>query len=287
MHLHPKVQTSRTLRLATLQKKGITYAKELAIKNLNDLQTILEWNKENNIYFMRITSNLFPFCNHKEWKYSLDFADDLLKQIGNYAKEHKMRLSMHPGQYNVLSSNSQKVIDNTFRDLIHHCDILDRMGLNKDSIMVVHGGGVYGNKKKALERFKTNFLLLPKNVQKRLVIENCEMSYTIEDLLPLSEELLIPLVIDMHHDEINPSSENPEYYFERVTKIWKLRNIKQKIHISNSIPGIKTTDTKTARRKHSDYITYMHKSINLLEKPIDIMVEAKMKEKAIEILLTK
>jgi len=102
--------SSRTMRLKTLQEKGIKYAQELSLKNLNDLLYMLKWNIENEIYFMRISSDIFPFASHKDYGYSIDFADDILKKIGDFAKTNKIRLTMHPGQYNVLSSPSESVI---------------------------------------------------------------------------------------------------------------------------------------------------------------------------------
>ena len=277
----PSVFTSRTLRLATLQTKGLEYVKELATQNIKDLLTVLKWNKQNDIFFMRISSEMFPFASHLEHGYSLDFADALLKEVGKYANQNGMRLTAHPGQYDVLNSPSEKIIENTFSDLNVHCDILDRMGMGKDSVMIIHGGGVYNDKENALKRLKENILRLPENTKNRLVLENCEMSFCIEDLLPISEELGVPLVIDTHHNAIYPSSEPIEFYFDRVFKVWFDRGIKPKVHVSNSVPGILETDNKTMRRKHSDYVQFLHKPLYLIKFPIDIMLECKMKERAL------
>jgi UV DNA damage endonuclease len=272
---------SRTCRLQTLQTKGLDYVKELCIKNLNDILIILEWNKNNNISFMRLSSEIFPFASHLTYGYSIDFADPLLKQIGQYAKKHSIRVTFHPGQYNVLSSPNENVIKNTISDLTHHCDIMDRMELDQHSIMIIHGGGVYGNKEKALIRLKQNIKNLPDNVRNRLVLENCEMAYNVEDLLPISVELQIPIVLDLHHDSINPSSYSIDHYFDKVFAVWNNRNIKPKVHVSNSAPGVQDTDSKTLRRKHSDYITFLHKSLFNIKFPIDVMLECKMKEQAV------
>ena len=291
------VFSSRTLRLATLQKKGIQYAKNLAIENLKDLLLILKWNKENGIFFFRITSELFPFATYTKpiefesepslvqesntFLYSLDFADELLKEIGDYAKQHNIRLTMHPAQFCVLSSKSEDIVKNAFGELNHHCEILDRMGLDQNSVIIIHGGGVYGNKSAALERLESNIINLPKNTRDRLVLENCEMSYTLEDLLPISEKLQVPLVIDYHHDSIYESTQKVDHYYDRVFKVWNDRGIKPKVHISNSIPGITEHDNKTARRKHSDYIQFFHEPLLKIQFPIDVMLECKMKEAAI------
>ncbi len=228
-----------------------------------------------------MSSDMFPFATHPEYNYSLDFANEILEKIGNYARENDMRLTFHPSQYDVLSSPHENVIVNTINDLKHHADILDRMKMNVDSVMILHGGGTYKNKDKSLQRLENNILKLPENVRNRLVLENCEMSYSVEDLLPISEKLNIPIVIDLHHDSIYPSSKPIEFYFDRVFKVWFDRGIKPKVHVSNSVPGITEKDTKTARRKHSDYISHIHESLLTIKFPIDVMLECKMKEQAL------
>lgn len=276
-----KIFTSRTLRLETLKKKGIEYAKSLAMQNLQDLLTILKYNVKNDIYFMRISSQIFPFVTHPDYHYSLDFCDHLLKQIGNYINEHKIRLTMHQCHFNVLSSNKENVVESTINDLNHHSDILDRIGMDKNGVIIIHAGGVYGDKNKSLQRLKKNILSLPKCTRDRLSLENCEISYTVEDLLPICEELQIPLTIDFHHDDLKPSSKPVEFYFERTFKIWENRGIKPKVHVSNSAPGILKTDTMVKRRKHSNLIQFLHEPLLTIDFEIDVMLECKLKEQAI------
>jgi UV DNA damage endonuclease len=279
-----EIFTSRTCRMSTLIKNGSDVVKNLALKNLHDLLTILKWNVENEIYFMRISSGLFPFASHKDHLYSLDFADDLLKEIGEYAKSKAIRLTMHPGQYNILSSPKVDVISNTIRDLRYQCDVLDRMQMGKDSVLIIHGGGAYDSKEKALQRLEQNIRLLPQNVRDRLVLENCEMVYTVEDLLVVSEKLNVPLVIDFHHDELNPSSQPVEFYFDRVFAVWTKRGIKPKVHVSNSVEGVDKTMSKTARRKHSDVVRFLHQPLLTINFEIDVMLECKLKEQSIFLL---
>lgn len=278
---NPPVFTSRTVRLDTLKGRGMEHVKALAMQNLQDLLTILEWNVEHDIYFMRVSSEIFPFASHPEHGYSIEFADALLKKVGAYAKKHGIRLTTHPGQYDVLSSPHDHVIHNTILDLNHHCNMLDRMGLGKDAIMIIHGGGVYGDKKGSLERLTKNFKKLPKKTQMRVVLENDEKNYTIEDLLPLCEKLKIPLVIDFHHDDINPSKRPANYYFNRVFAIWKFRGIRPKVHVSNSCEGVTQYCNVMKRSKHSDYVAFFHGPLLKIKFPIDVMLEAKMKEQAI------
>ena len=57
-----------------------------------------------------------------------------------------------------------------------------RMNLDKNSVIVIHGGGVYGDKMVTIERWCKQFYDLPQNVQQRLVIENCEKNFFCESL---------------------------------------------------------------------------------------------------------
>jgi UV DNA damage endonuclease len=59
-----KIFTSRTCRLATIQKNGIEHSYALARQNLADLKDILKWNHDNGIFLFRVSSSMFPFGSH-------------------------------------------------------------------------------------------------------------------------------------------------------------------------------------------------------------------------------
>ncbi|KAK0213143.1 hypothetical protein DFS33DRAFT_99947 [Desarmillaria ectypa] len=62
---------SRTCRIDTIKKNGVEWVKDLGVKNCQDfLSIIIQWNKENNIRFMRIPSEI-PFASHTTYEYSL------------------------------------------------------------------------------------------------------------------------------------------------------------------------------------------------------------------------
>lgn len=90
---------------------------------------------------MRVSSEMFPFASHPEHGYDLSFADKELKEVGDTAKELGMRLTSHPGQFTQLGSPREVVVRNAIRDLTYHCEMIDRMGLGKDSVMIIHMGG--------------------------------------------------------------------------------------------------------------------------------------------------
>ena len=174
----PPIFASRKMIIRTIQEKGIDCLKEKIIQNLKDILVMMDWNEYNGIKVFRLSSELFPHkSNPKVEDYSFDFAIDLLKQIGAKSKKYNQRLTFHPGQYNVVGSPNQASFNQTINDLKYHADTLDLMGLDQHSVMVVHGGGIYGNKEETKQRWCEQFKRLPENVQKRLVLENCEKMF--------------------------------------------------------------------------------------------------------------
>eukprot|EP00026_Physarum_polycephalum_P003985 Phypoly_transcript_04002.p1 GENE.Phypoly_transcript_04002~~Phypoly_transcript_04002.p1 ORF type:complete len:672 (+),score=197.16 Phypoly_transcript_04002:138-2153(+) len=265
------VYTNRTLRLAKVKEQGIQCAKDLGLKNIKDLIPIIQWNEDNGIRFFRVSSCVFPFASEMEYGYSLSYAAKELKEAGDLAKKYGHRLTTHPGQYNVLCSPNPSVVTKTFRDLEYHAEMLDLMGMGPDSVMIIHMGGAYGDKPKSVERFEQNFVKLPENVRNRIVLENDEISYKVEDLLPVCKKLKIPLVLDWHHDRLNPSTKPIAEYLPEIDAIWKERGIKPKQHYSESAKGHPNP------RTHSDYVS----KLPPCAPDMDLMIEAKMKDQTV------
>lgn len=53
---------------------------------------------------------------------------------------------MHPGQYTVLNSPDDTVVERAVEDLRYHTRFLDAMGLGQENKTILHVGSVYGNK---------------------------------------------------------------------------------------------------------------------------------------------
>ena len=280
----PSVYAARTMIVRTIQEKGIDELKRRITLNLQDLLTMIDWNEANGIKVFRLSSELFPhYTNKKIESYSLDFAEDLLRQIGEKARGYNHRLTFHPGQFNVLASPNENALANTFTELSYHATLLDMMGMKENSVMVIHGGGYYGDKPAAKKRWCENYRKLPDSPRNRLVLENCEKCFSIQDCLDISAECGVPVVFDTHHydcyNKLHPDevAEPAEHYIPLILETWTKRGIKPKFHVSEQGEG------RTGH--HSDYIEVIPDY--LLEIPekygieIDIMIEAKAKEQAI------
>jgi UV DNA damage endonuclease len=277
----------------TMIRKNFTVekAQELALKNIKDIETMCEWNYKNKIYNLRLSSDIFPhFTDDETEPYTLDFAIPALQKAGEVAKKYEQRITMHPAQFNQVGAKDDKVFQKTCRELKMHADILDYMGISEDGILCVHGGGVYGDKEKTIQRWIDQFKLLPDNVQRRLAIENCERCYSVVDCLRISKGCNIPLIFDTHHFDCYKLLDKKKTIMEleellpEIIDSWKRRNITPIFHISEQRPDARVG-------AHSDYIEtipeYLLKLPEKYKTNITLEVEAKMKELAIQKLYTK
>ncbi|KAH9903260.1 UV-endonuclease UvdE-domain-containing protein [Cubamyces lactineus] len=269
---------SRTLRIDTILKPefGMDYCKELGRRNAEDLARLIEWNEQNHIRFLRVSSEMFPFASHDKYGYTLEYAEKELKAAGDLAKKYGHRLTTHPGQFTQLGSPRDVVVDAAIRDLEYHCSMFRYMGLDQDSVMIIHMGGMFGDKQATIERFKEVYRTrLTDEMRARLVLENDEMCYNADDLLPVCEELYIPIVFDYHHNWIFPSEIPISKLIERINAIWHRKGIKPKQHLSSPCPGAETVMEK---RKHADRCYELPPE---LPDDMDLMIEAKDKEQAV------
>lgn len=264
--------------LKSCTQKNVTEENSLLLiqHNLQCLNAILEYNRANNIHMFRISSDFIPFgsspINTVQW---WDIFADEFAMLGEKAKRYDIRLSMHPGQYTVLNSPSADVVSRAVDDLIYHTRVLDSLGLSSENKIILHIGGAYGDKIEAIERFKNNYILLPSAVKKRLIIENDDKIYTVEEVLGISHALGIPVVFDNLHNAINQSeAEKSEFeWIELCRETWKVHDGMQKIHYSQQ-----AKDKRIG--SHSAFISideFIHFHSQLNRDNIDIMLEVKDK----------
>ena len=286
----PPVFASRRMIVRTVLEQGVDVLKEKILQNLRDVITMIKWNEKHGIKVFRLSSELFPHkTNPAIPDYTFDFAVPLLQEIGNLARSLGHRLTFHPGQYNVVGTPDPARFKQTSDDLEYHATVLDIMGMGDDSVMVVHAGGLYGDKEATKERWCKQFMDLPDCVRRRLVLENCEHAFHVQDCLDVSAKIGIPVVFDTHHHECYRLLHKEEQlgeggeYMEAVLETWRKRSIKPKFHVSEQGAG------RTGH--HSDFVEVIPEY--LLEIPtkygvsIDIMIEAKLKEQAVLKLMRK
>ncbi|HVY01729.1 MAG TPA: UV DNA damage repair endonuclease UvsE, partial [Candidatus Nanoarchaeia archaeon] len=100
--------TNSTFRLASYSEQRF---KQTVENNLNCLLKLLQWNKENNIFFFRMSSDIIPFASHEickfDWK---NHFKSKLEEIGSFVKQNNMRISMHPDQFVLINALNKEIV---------------------------------------------------------------------------------------------------------------------------------------------------------------------------------
>jgi UV DNA damage endonuclease len=65
---------------------------------------------------------------------------------------------MHPASITVLNSPDDLIVKRAVADLEYHCRFLDSLGLDGEHKIILHLGGVYGNRSSAMNGFIHNFI---------------------------------------------------------------------------------------------------------------------------------
>ena len=265
---------------------GQAYVENLGLANARDIVKMVRWNEKYGIKFMRLSSEMFPFASHEEYGYKLaPFASEALAEAGKVIAQYGHRATTHPGQFTQLGSPRKQVIDNAIRDLEYHAELLSLLKLppqeDRDAVMILHLGGVFGDKGETLNRFRENYARLSPEIKKRLVLENDDVSWSVHDLLPVCEELNIPFVLDFHHhniifdsEQIREGTKDIVDLFPRIIQTWRRKNITPKMHYSEPTPA---AITGMQRRKHSPRVA----TLPPCPSDMDLMIEAKDKEQAV------
>ena len=280
----PPITTGRSMIKRTFESKGLDYASELTLANAMDLDKIIDWNILNGFNFFRITSGLAPWKSEYDWT-DLKDLDDIkmyLHSAGVKAKTHNLRITSHPGPFNVLTSPHQHVVDNCVNDLTMHGDVFDMMGLSRTPYnkINIHIGGAYGDKPTSMKRFCENFNLLPESVKSRLTVENDDKAsmYSVKELYNGVYNIIgVPIVFDYHHHKFCDGGLGEQEALELAISTWP-EGITPATHYSESRREEQGDDTIRVQA-HSDYI---YDKINTYGNDIDIMVEAKRKELAVK-----
>jgi len=267
--------TSRTCRLRNATRVRL---EALTRANLEGLSRVLHWNMSQRIRFFRISSGVIPLASHPkvQWPWEKVLAQELA-EIGRFIKSRNMRVSMHPGQYVVLNSPHRSVVRAAKAELSYHADFLDQLSVDSKHKIILHIGGVYGDRNASMRRFSTQSETLPKNVLSRLVLENDERSYGAEDALLLCETLGIPMVFDyLHQTALSGQFPNREI-LTRVCESWLVSDGRPEFHYSTQRRGSRAGS-------HADMIDFQDflRFLKVLpSRSADVMLEAKAKDLAL------
>jgi UV DNA damage endonuclease len=276
-----KIQVNRAMVKRTFIEKGISYASELALANFIDLEKVIDWNIGHNLLFYRMSSDMVPWMSEYEITDMPHYEQfsEILRRCGEKAKDSGLRLTFHPGPFNVLATNTATVLTKTIKELRQHAEIMDLLHLPQTPFakINIHVGGAFGDKVSALARFAESYVQLPDNTKNRLTVENDDKAnmFNVSDLLWLHEQTKIPVVFDYFHHAFCTGGLGEQEAFDAALSTWP-EDITPVVHFSSSRK--KYEDPTSPPTSHADYL---YDEIKTYGKDVDIMFEAKAKEAAV------
>jgi UV DNA damage endonuclease len=276
---------AKTMTFSRYQKLGhkaaIDQLHKIAEMNLERTLRIIHYNIAHEIKLYRFSSSIIPLATHDvvEWDYIEPFRH-LYEKIGQLVQKHKLRTSFHPNQFTLFTSDRPHVTDNAVQDMEYHYAVLKAMGLHRESHINLHVGGAYGDKEAAVGRFHDNIKKLPNRIKKQMTLENDDKTYTATETLDVCEREDIPMMFDYHHYMANHTeNETLGGVLPRFYHTWDRIGMPPKMHISSP-------KSDKAYRSHANYvdpnfIRPLFKELKELGTPVDFMIEAKEKDRAL------
>jgi UV DNA damage endonuclease len=255
---------------------------ELCLSNAQALQEAIDWCADHGIGCFRAMSQILPLKTHPEQGYDVrelpqgEAIVAAFEACGERAKRRNVRTLFHPDQFVVLNSPREEVVAASLAELEYQAEVAEWIGAD---VLIVHGGGAFGDKTAALERFAKNLGRLSDRARSRLVVENDDVIYAPTDLLPLCRAERLPLVYDVHHHRCLPDGLSVEEATELAIATW---NREPLFHISSPLDG---WDGDRPRRHH-DFIDAADFPACWLDRRLTVEVEAKAKEVAVLELLS-
>ena len=247
----------------------------------------------------RMSSSTVPYGTHPDlpqfdYRRQIDDCAEELDALGAKARRYGIRLSTHPGQYTVLNSPDAELRAKSSADLEQDALLLDALGAGPEAAVIVHVGGVYGDKAAALDRFAHAYDALSERARRRVAVEHDEQSFDLADVLRLHTRTGVRVIYDMHHHRCNRTAGALHDHAAAIAAAcatWP-RGVRPKVHLSSPRTELRLVGGKPAPplvEQHADFATPWDLA-ELLEAapgPLDVMIEAKAKDLAVEWLRTR
>jgi len=150
---------------------------------------------------VRLGSEMLQGYTEKDWivwwqrREVQDHLEKIFAPIGETARRLDVRLSFHPGQFCVLASENEGIVERSIQEFEYHADMARWMGYGKsfqDFKINVHISG-----KRGPEGIRSALGRLSPEARNCITIENDEMSWGVDSSLELVNDCA--LVLDIHH----------------------------------------------------------------------------------------
>ena len=229
-----------TISWLNRQTKDVAEQKlwDLMVQNIEAVRKLVErvGNLDPHLRMVRIGSDILPAYTHANWSYFwlrrdvIDYLESRYAVVGNIARANNVKLSFHPGQFTVLASNNEGIVQKSIEEFEYHADMARYMGYGKsfqDFKINVHISGKQGP-----EGIRSAYKRLTPEARNCITIENEENSWGLDDCLTISD--IVPIVLDVHHhwiregEYLNPTDDR----VKRVVDSW--RGLRPTMHYSVS-----------------------------------------------------
>lgn len=261
--------------------------------SMDYLRGILDYLHEIDVRMYRISSDFVPYGTHPDlprFHGQIAGCRDGLADLGRIARERGIRLSLHPSQYVLLSAQDPAINARGIADVNAQAELLDALEQGPEAVVILHLGGAYGDKEAAMRRFVDHYARLSAAGRRRLVIENDETLYTVQDCLRVHEAIGVPVVFDHQHHLLNPGTLSIGDACRAALATWPAA-VTPKVHFSSPKldsrlvrRGKKEVPAPPLLNQHADYVHPWEFASFLAavgDVPFDVMLEAKMKDAAL------
>ena len=249
----------------------------------------------------RMASSVIPYGTHPDlpqfdYRRQIDECAEELAALGARARELGLRLSTHPGQYTVINGSENGLRDRSLAELESNALLLDAMGMGADATVVIHVGGLYGDRSSALDRWAAAWERLSDAARRRVGLENDERLFHAGDVLELHRRTGVRVVYDWHHARILPAPDLTDAEALAASMATWPDGVRPKVHLSSprvSVDLVKRPVPGTRRRRevvvtpalgpHADLVSPWDflELIRAAPRPLDVMLEAKAKDVAL------
>ena len=231
---------------------------DIMVKNIESVRLLIEkvGSLDGHLRMVRLSSDLLPVYTEPTWCWfwrrddTRSYAEKHFGEIGSRARELGVRLSFHPGQFTVLASDNQDIVDRSIEEFEYHAQLATWMGFGRhfqDLKINVHISGRAGP-----EGIRRAHSRLSPEARNCITIENEEISHGLDDCLSISD--LVPIVIDIHHhwiregEYISPGDDR----VKRVVDSW--RGVRPTCHYSVSREDLLVNHNPAIMPNHSQLL---------------------------------
>ena len=223
--------------------------------SLEYVDAILDYCARHDIRMYRMSSDLAPYATHPDmprFHGMVAESDAELAAFGAKARSLGIRLSFHPSQFVLINAPDPEIVAKSVNDLASQAEMLDRMGLGPEAVLVTHVGGVYDDREAARTRWVEEWHRLPAHVRARLVLENDDLRFSAADTQWIHARTGVPLIFDhQHHLCHNPEGQPMGEAFRAAMRSWP-DGVRPKMHFSSprtEMREVRRKDRKTGKQK--------------------------------------